>query len=173
MLSELLQSSGVRAVIISSDDLYLPATDLKGLSKSSGNSMLSGRGPPGTHDLALGLQVLTDLRDRREGRIAIPSFDKYANSGYGDRAPKEDWREVPCRPDVVILEGWSHGFRALPEGNLEQLYCGTSTTRGGRFRSRTKDEIMQLNVLLRDYESLWYPFFTVFCQVSTTDLRLH
>lgn len=53
----------------------------------------------------------------------IPHYDKSAFDGKGDRVPRDQWQRVN-RPgesptEIVIIEGWCLGFRALPENDLQ------------------------------------------------------
>ncbi|MFM2311075.1 MAG: hypothetical protein RLZZ04_351, partial [Cyanobacteriota bacterium] len=44
------------------------------------------RGPPGTHDLALGLEVIKQCLDEDyTAQISLPRFDKSLHQGEGDR----------------------------------------------------------------------------------------
>src|SRR5690606_23279845 len=68
---------GLRAVALSIDDVYLDRPERQRLARDV-HPLLATRGPPGTHDVALGCAVLDALR---EGRPAsLPGFDK-----LGDR----------------------------------------------------------------------------------------
>lgn len=105
---------GVRAVTVSIDDMYLPRTGQLTLAAAhAGNPCLEHRGYPGTHDVALGEAVLDALREGRS--VDLPAYDKSAFGGRGDRAPRERWRRVEGRADLVIFEGWMLGFVPLPE----------------------------------------------------------
>jgi len=69
--------------------------------------LLATRGPPGTHDIALGEAVIAALS--RPGAVAIPSFDKASD----DRRPRADWPVFEGPADIVIFEGWCVG--AVPQ----------------------------------------------------------
>lgn len=82
------------------------------------------RGNPQTHDIELCASTLQQLRAQRQSAqpasVRVPRFDKEAFSGRGDRLPAERWAEVRAPADVVLLEGWCLGFRAVrPKGESE------------------------------------------------------
>lgn len=113
-----------RVVTFSIDDIYLPRVERKALATKV-HPLLETRGVPGTHDVALGLQLLTGLRVLESGQsIDIPVFDK----AIDDRSPKEDFRQVTGPVDLVLFEGWCVGTvaqraEALPiaVNSLERL----------------------------------------------------
>jgi len=104
-LEESLADSGVSAARLSIDDLYLSRRDRAGLAQTY--PLAATRGPPGTHDISLGLETLDRLG--QVGETALPRFDKAAD----DRLPAEIWPVVKTPVEVVILEGWCVG--ATPE----------------------------------------------------------
>nr|WP_255586715.1 kinase [Hephaestia mangrovi] len=91
-----------RAVALSLDDLYLTRAERDDLARTV-HPLFATRGPPGTHDLELGLATLAAL-DRGEP-VALPRFDKAiddrVSTGPIDHAPPG------CR--LVIFEGWCVG----------------------------------------------------------------
>ena len=96
----------LRVVAISIDDFYLSNADQRVLA-TSGHPCWQARGYPGTHDVSLGTQTLSSLKDRRP--TWIPRYDKSAFGGQGDRHPPAAWSAVE-QADLVILEGWCLGF---------------------------------------------------------------
>ncbi|KAI9722505.1 MAG: hypothetical protein M1828_004752 [Chrysothrix sp. TS-e1954] len=116
----------LQTLCFSIDDLYLPRAEQQRLSEADPeNSLLAQRGQPGTHDLSVGLQLFTAIRNR-EPNIKIPSYDKSAFQGKGDRADESQWSVVnkigDRRVEVVLFEGWCVGFRALDDENLAQKW---------------------------------------------------
>jgi D-glycerate 3-kinase len=108
-----LGSAGLRAATVSIDDFYRTHAEQRDLAaRHPGDRCLEHRGYPGTHDVALGDRVLGALATQRTGSVAVPSYDKSAHGGRGDRASSELLVEAPL--DVVLVEGWMLGFRALP-----------------------------------------------------------
>jgi D-glycerate 3-kinase len=116
-----LADAGVRGVAVSIDDFYLTRQEQVALaSRHPGNPYLLHRGYPGTHDVALGVQVLDRLLALSSGEeMVVPVYDKSAHGGRGDRAPVDRWRLVRGALDVVVLEGWMVGFTPIAEPWLD------------------------------------------------------
>jgi D-glycerate 3-kinase len=98
-------------VSVSIDDFYLSRAEQNALAKRyPNNPFLQQRGYPGTHDLDLGVSVLTALKTLRAGScLRLPVYDRSAFEGLGDRLPESDWRRVDG-PLEVVVEGWMLGF---------------------------------------------------------------
>jgi D-glycerate 3-kinase len=111
VLNVLLRYLGKTFLSISLDDIYKPYTDRQKLRDRRPD--LIWRGPPNTHDVDLGIQVLQQLRDRsseNQQAIAIPRFDKSLHNGAGDRTDPE----ISYGADIVLFEGWFVGMQPLP-----------------------------------------------------------
>lgn len=100
-----------RTVILSLDDLYLDR-DARLRLANDAHSLFATRGVPGTHDVALGVQILSALRGRRSA--IMPGFDK----GLDALAPEREWARVDVPVDAVIFEGWCLGAAPAPEADL-------------------------------------------------------
>ncbi len=100
------------AVTVSLDDFYLTRARRQALAAHV-HPLFATRGPPGTHDLPLLLDVL--LRVRAGRPVSLPVFDKLAD----DRLPPQYWRRFD-RVDVLILEGWCIGARPQPAALLAE-----------------------------------------------------
>ncbi|MBM4345292.1 MAG: kinase [Deltaproteobacteria bacterium] len=111
-LEGLLAAHGVRAVGVSIDEFYLPRTEQVRLAlRHPENPLLQARGHAGTHDVALGAQTLDALTRLPAGQTQrVPTYDKTAFDGRGDRLPVEQWRTVVGPVDVVLVEGWMLAF---------------------------------------------------------------
>ena len=96
---------GVPTALLSIDDLYRTRADRESLSLTV-HPLLRTRGVPGTHDVALGLEVIARL-DRGEGAL-LPRFDK----GADDRLPESRWDRAGPDTRLLLLEGWCVGARA-------------------------------------------------------------
>lgn len=97
--------------VASIDDLYLPWAQRQAV--LAGNPFAVGRGPPGSHDVALLQQRLGDWRSG--GELLLPRFDKRLRQGQGDRSGQ--W----CgRPQLLLLEGWLLGCQPLPPARLAE-----------------------------------------------------
>jgi D-glycerate 3-kinase len=128
------------AIALSIDDLYKTYADRQRLQAE--DPRLVWRGPPGTHDVALGLQVLDDLR--QTGQAVLPRFDKSLHQGAGDRVSPELVTQV----DIVLFEGWFIGARPIP---LMQFDAAPDPIVTETDRAFAQD----MNTSLRSYLPLW------------------
>jgi D-glycerate 3-kinase len=97
-----------RVVTLSIDDIYLTRAERETLAKEV-HPLLVTRGVPGTHDVALGRELLSGLRDIDPGQtIDLPVFDKATD----DRCPEKGLRQVAGPVDLILFEGWCVGARA-------------------------------------------------------------
>jgi D-glycerate 3-kinase len=138
-----LREQGLGLISLSLDDLYLPYTDRQALLRR--DPRLIWRGPPGTHDVGLGVETLDRLL-RSEGQIPLPRFDKSLQGGSGDRVAPE-WVEAPA---VIIFEGWFVGARPIDprifdDADLPELICSQAD------RAFARD----CNARLVEYLPLW------------------
>jgi D-glycerate 3-kinase len=160
-------SYDLTTVVFSIDDLYLPHDEQVALARSHPtNPLVQHRGVPGTHDIRAGAQLLQALA-RQETDVSLPSYDKSAFSGAGDRRPRSEWTIVNPggrRPvDVVIMEGWCVGFRALPDEELRSRWrsahekatsaAGSDEYEGQLGRVKLED-VAFINDSLRAYDDL-------------------
>ncbi|MFZ1991315.1 MAG: kinase [Alphaproteobacteria bacterium] len=100
-LELLLGHSGLKTATISIDDLYLSRAEREKLAREI-HPLLKTRGPPGTHDVAMGLRLLDELANARPNETTlIPRFDK----SIDDRAPQSQWSAIIGRPNIVLFEG--------------------------------------------------------------------
>jgi D-glycerate 3-kinase len=103
----LLAERNVRTAVLGLDDLYLPKARREALATAI-HPLFKTRGPPGTHDVALGLRVLDALtRDGPAGDVALPTFDKASD----DRRAPDRWPHVITPVDIVLFEGWCVGAK--------------------------------------------------------------
>lgn len=106
ILSLILQGLGYTTLCLSLDDLYKTYSDRLALAQQ--DPRLIWRGPPGTHDIGLGLSILDQIR-RGNSPVTVPRFDKSAYSGAGDRTTPEIFTTI----DIVLFEGWFVGVRPI------------------------------------------------------------
>ena len=103
----LREGFGARAAVLSVDDLYLTHSERQRLGREV-HPLFATRGPPGTHDPALGLETIERLLGQGPGqRTALPSFDKATD----DRRPQDAWPVLEGTADYVLFEGWCVGAR--------------------------------------------------------------
>jgi len=113
-----------RVTTLSIDDIYLTSAERVALAQEV-HPLLSTRGVPGTHDVALGLQLLSAARTLQAGQqLKVPVFDK----AIDDRLPSGQSRLVAGPLDLILFEGWCVGARpqreqalAIPVNSLERL----------------------------------------------------
>ena len=143
ILRLILRHLGYNAQSLSLDDLYKTYSDRQILSKQ--DPRLIWRGPPGTHDIELGLSVLDRLRQPyQQAAIELPRFDKSAWGGAGDRTQSEVVEGV----DIVLFEGWFVGVRPIDPSAFDAA-PPPILTEGDRQFAR------DMNARLQDYLPLW------------------
>ncbi|MEH2242290.1 glycerate kinase [Nostoc sp.] len=141
ILSLILNQLGYRTLSLSLDDLYKTYSDRLVLTQQ--DPRLIWRGPPGTHDIDLGLNVLDQIR-QLQSPVMVPRFDKSAYGGAGDRTTLEMVTGV----DIVLFEGWFVGVRPI-EPNVFDTAPPPILTDEDRAFAR------DINHRLHDYLPLW------------------
>jgi D-glycerate 3-kinase len=145
---------GYSTVSISIDDLYKTYADRQKLQKQ--DPRLIWRGPPGTHDIDLGISVLDELRASQSRALAavdrpkieIPRFDKSAWGGAGDRTQPE----IISGADIVLFEGWFVGVNPVVDARLNEFLAAAP------FPISTESDCQfarDMNAKLHDYLPLW------------------
>ncbi|OUC12660.1 MAG: hypothetical protein B0A82_21500 [Alkalinema sp. CACIAM 70d] len=145
ILTLLLKHLGQIAIGFSLDDLYLTYAERQALQRR--DPRLDRRGPPGTHDVELGLAVLEKLRSQ-QFPVALPRFDKSAFQGVGDRTQPEQIAAV----DIVLFEGWFVGCRPVAPFMFDGTFNPTPepiATEADRQFAR------DMNLNLYAYQPLW------------------
>ncbi|MHA7926974.1 MAG: hypothetical protein ACX936_17345 [Marinobacter sp.] len=98
------------------DDIYLTRAEREDLAERV-HPLFKTRGVPGTHDVALGQQVLNRLRSAApEDATPIPAFDKSRD----DRVPRDQWSVFGGRAEVILLEGWCLDARPEKDSALAE-----------------------------------------------------
>jgi D-glycerate 3-kinase len=140
ILTQILNHLGLQVCSLSLDDLYKTYADRLLLEQR--DPRLRWRGPPGTHDIDLGLEVLQQLKHKRLAQV--PRFDKSAWGGKGDRTTPEP----VAAPDIVFFEGWFVGVRPIDPAAFDTAPPPIHTDRDRAFAR-------DMNARLADYLPLW------------------
>lgn len=106
LLKLILAKLGYRSASLSLDDLYKTYEDRQILKTQ--DPRFIRRGPPGTHDINLGIDVLERCRNS-EYPVEFPRFDKSAYRGEGDRTAPE----IITHADIIFFEGWFVGVQPI------------------------------------------------------------
>ncbi|MEH2107050.1 glycerate kinase [Nostoc sp.] len=141
VLSLILDQLGYRTVSLSLDDLYKTYSDRLLLTQQ--DPRLIWRGPPGTHDVDLGLNVLDQIR-QFQNPVMLPRFDKSPYGGAGDRTNPETVTNI----DIVLFEGWFVGVRPIDPDLFDTAPPPILTDEDKAFAR-------DLNLRLHDYLPLW------------------
>ncbi|MEP0922662.1 glycerate kinase [Leptolyngbya sp. ST-U4] len=143
ILTEILAEMELQVCRLSIDDLYKTYADRLQLQQF--DPRYRWRGPPGTHDVSLGLSVLKQLRQvSPQHAVAVPRFDKSLHQGAGDRIVPERLTAA----DVVLFEGWFVGVRPIAPALFNHA---PSPIISESDRTFARD----INDRLQDYLPLW------------------
>ena len=139
----ILGEMGYRTCSLSLDDLY--KTYRSRLILKQQDLRLIWRGPPGTHDLDLGLKVLDALHQpNSDAIIQLPRFDKSAYDGAGERGIPE----AISNADIVLFEGWFVGVRPIDPAAFDTAPPPIISESDRQFAR-------DMNAKLQDYLPLW------------------
>lgn len=141
ILTLILYALGYKTLSFSLDDLYKTYAERQRLQAE--DPRFAWRGPPGTHDLELGITVLDQLRQSKKS-ISIPRFDKSLWRGKGDRIEPEIVETI----DIVLFEGWFVGVRPIDDRNFDSAPPPIQTASDRVFAR-------QINQRLITYLPLW------------------
>ena len=143
ILKLILNYLGCSVATLSIDDLYLTYAERQALRRE--DPRLIWRGPPGTHDVDLGMEVIDRCWDSNNtSKILMPRFDKSAYNGAGDRTVPQ---LIP-KPDILLFEGWFVGVQPIAEACFDRPPAPIITAEDLQF---AKDS----NRRLRAYLPLW------------------
>ncbi|HEY9888922.1 MAG TPA: hypothetical protein V6D02_11010 [Candidatus Obscuribacterales bacterium] len=143
-LKLILATQGYHLVSLSIDDLYKTYGDRVQL--RAVDPRLIWRGPPGTHDIELGLETLTALlKNDVNEPLKMPRFDKSLWQGEGDRVAPE---VINAPVDFVLFEGWFVGVRPVADSVFDQAPAPILTEADRAFAR-------DMNAKLQDYLPLW------------------
>ena len=143
ILKLILNYLGFSVASLSIDDIYLTYAEREQLKLQ--DSHLTWRGPPGTHDVNLGLQTIEQcLQSDYDTDILMPRFDKSAYNGSGDRTNPEAIK----KPDILLFEGWFVGVKPIAKDCFDNCPHPIITAEDRQF---AKDN----NQRLQAYLPLW------------------
>ncbi|PWW74007.1 P-loop containing nucleoside triphosphate hydrolase protein [Tuber magnatum] len=143
----------LNVVVFSVDDFYLTHADQVALRElHPDNRLVRHRGEPGTHDIELAKKVFRSLHHQQETKI--PSYDKSAFEGQGDRADEVSWEVVGGPYDLVIFEGWCVGLRPLPDHAVEEAWNEGRTLGKGTLGEHSLEHLLFVNTKLKDYDTI-------------------
>lgn len=109
ILRQILTQFSYHTVTLSIDDLYKTYSERQQLQKD--DPRLIWRGPPETHDVNLGRDLLENILQEKTP-LEIPRFDKSACQGSGDRATPDT---INDKIDILLFEGWFLGVKPITE----------------------------------------------------------
>jgi len=110
ILHLILKELGYSSASLSIDDLYKSYAERQELQRV--DPRLVWRGPPGTHDVEAGIELLDRLRHPEPDRtLLLPRFDKSLHDGAGDRVSPAAIEPV----DILLFEGWFVGVQPIEE----------------------------------------------------------
>lgn len=139
----LLTHLGYSSVSLSIDDHYITHQELEELRRLDSRFIRRGV----THDIALAIQNLTDLRTMADGaEVKVPVYDKGAYEGDGDRA---GWKAITQKPDFIFYDGWMLGARRVEDESVFE--SGLPALDSEEHIQFAKD----INKKLDDYLPLW------------------
>ncbi|MDJ0796463.1 MAG: glycerate kinase [Calothrix sp. MO_167.B12] len=141
VLKIILHQLGDHCLSLSLDDLYKTYSDRLILQQQ--DPRLIWRGPPGTHDVDLGVDILQQIR-QGNSQIAVPRFDKSLHQGAGDRTTPEIVHNI----DIVLFEGWFVGVQPIHPAAFDSPPPPIIT-------NGDKNFARDMNAKLDDYLPLW------------------
>lgn len=147
LLTLVTQSRGYRVANLSLDDFYLEKAARVALARTR-HPLFRTRGVPGTHDTALLLSTLNQLRAADSAcAVRIPRFDK----AIDDRLPESSFDCIEGPVDLVILEGWFVGAceQAPAELKVAVNALERDADEEGRWRAAVND------ALATEYQSVF------------------
>ena len=153
VLQLILAQLGHPTVILSIDDLYLTYAQRQQLQQQ--DPRLIWRGPPGTHDVELGIRTLAQLKSAPpKTYVSVPQFDKSLFRGQGDRTTPSS----QLAPNIVLFEGWLVGTRPIADArfttNPSDLPVPIATPADRQFARDSNRRLQQYLPLWRFLDSL-------------------
>lgn len=143
ILRHLLRAMGCNAVGLSIDDIY--KTYAERVALQAVDPRLKWRGPPGTHDVEVGIATLKLVHSAAATDvILLPRFDKSLHGGQGDRVESEMVQGI----DILLFEGWFLGVRPVRDEVFAQAPPPINSESDRQFAR-------DMNARLHAYLPLW------------------
>jgi D-glycerate 3-kinase len=115
LLQRLISADGFNVVNLSIDDFYYPGHKRKALAQTV-HPLLRSRGVPGTHDVALAIEIVESLRALTDiEQLTLPAFDK----AMDEPVVAEECIGVYGPVHLLLLEGWFMGAKPEQESALD------------------------------------------------------
>ncbi|CCE78918.1 Piso0_000953 [Millerozyma farinosa CBS 7064] len=177
-LAESIQQDNpqINVLQFSIDDFYLTHAEQQNLNKEAKESMgdnklLQGRGLPGTHDLKSLVDAFSTLCEGSDvfSKLRLPTYDKGAFEGQGERNDVSKWRAVDKKPDIILFEGWFNGYRSMDAQQLRLRYLAADNETSVMKR-HTLYHLEYINDRLKAYEQIW-SYFDYFIGLRTDEIR--
>lgn len=158
------------------DDFYLTHAEQQTLNNDAKESMgdnklLQGRGLPGTHDLKALIHAFSTLCDGSDkfSKLRLPTYDKGAYGGEGDRNDVSEWRVVEKKPNIILFEGWFNGYRSMDTQQLRLRYLAADYETAVMKR-HSLYHLEYINEKLKAYEQIW-SYFDYFIGLRTDEIK--
>ena len=104
-----------KVCVISIDDFYKTLKKRNKMAEQN-HPLFKTRGVPGTHDINLLKNFFTLIKYKKFKKIKLPKFNK----SIDDRLIKKYWHKVNKKPEIVLLEGWCVGAKAVSNSSLKK-----------------------------------------------------
>ena len=114
LADSLTNEHGLKTLSLSIDDFYKTKDERLTMAEHI-HPLFKTRGVPGTHDINLAIQTLTQLQQAKdEDFTPLPQFSK----NIDDRLPKDLWPVWQGSIDIILFEGWCVGSIAQTDEEL-------------------------------------------------------
>ena len=148
LVEELSLQLNFKISVISLDDFYLPASEMKNAVLN--NPWNVSRGFPGTHSVNLMAKKLIDWKNT--GILNVPVYDKSLRSGLGDRS---NWKTET--PDLVILEGWFLGINPWSESYQNKDHLDSCLSKKEiNFRKKIQSNLFAYQKIWNLLDKIWH-----------------
>lgn len=131
------------------DDVYLTKAERQARAKARDNPLFATRGPPGTHDMGLLRDLVTQLGN--PGLTRIPRFIK----AQDDRAPEAEWTSFEGPADVIMIDGWCMGAKPALQDETP-LNSVEAEDHNGAWRRAMNDALGEYQAFFAAFDAIIY-----------------